>query len=114
MQRGEIWEVHLPAPPGGAGREQAGIRPALIVTLEPNPANPMSMVIPLTSRQSALRFPYTLMVDPSPDNGLTKASVLLVFQLRALDKQRLVRRLGILEQESLAVVDHLISELLAL
>jgi len=55
----------------------------------------------MTSNLAAMRFPYTFRVDPSPQNGLTKPSVLLVFQLRAIDKGRLGKTIGNLEQHHL-------------
>src|SRR5687768_9914398 len=108
MNRGEIWDVELPPPPGGQGREQTGFRPALIVSVEPDPGNPLCMIVAFTSNMRTLHFPHTLEVMPSPRNGLSKPSVALVYQLAALDRNRVVRRRGILEMESLAQVDRII------
>jgi mRNA interferase MazF len=64
------------------------------------------MIIPLTGRLSALRFPHTIQVEPSEENGLTQPSVLLVFQLRAIDRSRIVETIGHLEQHYLDLVDR--------
>lgn len=58
-----------------------------------------TMIVPMTSNLSALRFPHTFQVDPSSQNGLVKPSVLLVFQLRAIDKRRLGNKIGHLEHD---------------
>jgi mRNA interferase MazF len=112
MQKGEIWEVSLGSPPGGAGHEQAGLRPALIVQAEIDYENPLAIIVPITSKLSALRFPYTMKVNPSLNNNLREPSVLLIFQMRALDKDRFIRRLGTLEISILEHVDIMMLELL--
>ena len=72
------------------------------------------MIIPLTSQLSALRFAYTLRIEPSVINGLTVPSVLLVFQLRAIDQHRILGTLGRLEQDYLEQLDLEMKRLLGL
>jgi len=99
MKRGEVWRVRLPF---GPGHTQAGERPALIVQDDPfNASLPTILVIPFTSAQAATRFAGTLAVQPDNKNGLTVPSVALVFQLSALDKRDCLRRLGVLDQQTL-------------
>lgn len=92
MNRGEVWLVLLPF---AGGREQRGLRPAIVIQ---DPAygqrSPLVLVVPLTSQLSALRFPATIRLDPSPENGLSVPSVAMVFQTRALDRSRFVRPIG--------------------
>lgn len=98
MRRGDIYFVNLPAPPNSQGREQTGIRPVLVVSSDHHQSeNPMVMAVPFTSQLNALRFPYSVRIEPSSQNGLTSPSVALVFQLLALDKSRLFRRIGHLD-----------------
>lgn len=106
MARGDILTVNLPAPSGQPGVEQVGHRPAIVVQTDTTDLLlPTTMIVPMTSRLGALRFPHTFRVDPSPQNGLAVPSVLLVFQLRAIDKQRLGQRIGRLEQYHLQQLD---------
>jgi mRNA interferase MazF len=72
------------------------------------------MIVPFTSNLAALRFPYTFRVDPTPENGLARPSVLLVFQLRAIDKKRLGNRIGRLEQHDLRQLETEMRGLLGL
>jgi mRNA interferase MazF len=72
------------------------------------------MIIPLTGQLSALRFPYTIRVEPSSVNGLTRASVLLVFQLRAIDRRRIRGTIGRLEQDYLNQLNTQMRSLLGL
>ncbi|MFQ5794965.1 MAG: type II toxin-antitoxin system PemK/MazF family toxin [Candidatus Bipolaricaulia bacterium] len=115
MARGDVLRVKLPLPPGGAGREQAGRRPAIAVQTDVTSANlPTLMIVPLTGQLSALRFPHTIRVEPSNTNGLNQPSVLLVFQLRAIDQRRIIEVIGRLEEEYLDQLDAEMRRLLSL
>jgi len=107
MARGDVLRVEFPYPPSGAGHEQAGRRPAIAVQTDVTSASlPTLMVVPLTGRLNALRFPHTIKVEPSQENGLTQTSVLLVFQLRAIDRKRILETIGRLEQHYLNQLDE--------
>lgn len=109
MARGDLIIVDFPIPSGQAGHEQVGSRPALALQSDEDDSFlPTTMIIPFTSNVNATRFPYTILVDPSSQNGLTTQSVLLVFQLRAIDKKRIVRSIGKLEN---TYIEHLNNEL---
>jgi len=115
MARGDILTVDIPASSGRTGHEQVGYRPAIVVQTDVTDAGlPTTMIVPLTSNLSALRFPHTLRVDPSPQNGLTVPSVLLVFQLRAIDKGRLRNNIGRLEQNHVQQLEAEIRRMLDL
>jgi len=114
MLRGELWEVDLASPPGGSGREQSGRRPAVVLQGGYDPNNPMCSVAPITSNLSAARFPHTITVSPTQANGLSIDSVVMVFQLRALDTRRFVRRLGHLSVSEIATIDGILPALLGL
>ncbi len=115
MARGHIVTVDLPAPPDHSGHEQAGSRPALVVQADPTGASlPTTVIIPMTGQLGAMRFPYTLRIDPSPQNGLTSPSVLLVFQLRAIDRRRLGNEVGRLEQHYMQSLEAEMQRLLGL
>jgi mRNA-degrading endonuclease toxin of MazEF toxin-antitoxin module len=89
---GDVFWVDFP---GGAGRAQAGRRPAIVVQgTEATSRLPTVLLVPLTTQQDALRFPGTVLVEPDADNGLSKPSVALVFQLAVLDQGFLGKQLG--------------------
>jgi mRNA interferase MazF len=115
MARGDILAVDLPIPSGHAGHEQVGYRPSVVVQTDvTDPDLPTTMIVPLTTNLSAVRFSHTFRVDPSPLNGLAKPSVLLVFQLRAIDKRRLGKTIGRLEQYHLQQLEAEMRRLLGL
>lgn len=115
MPRGDIVLVNLPQTSDGAGHEQVGMRPALIVHDDAT-SDTLSviMIVPFTSNLKAQRFPHTILIQPSQENGLTSPSVLLVFQLRAIDKQRVSRKIGRLEEALLENVNREMRDLLGL
>src|SRR4051812_45672358 len=92
MEIGDIYTVEIPA---SNGHEQAGTRLAIIVQA-PRFEDQLStvLIVPLTSRLAAQAFPGTFLLRPTSRNGLSIPSVALVFQLRAIDKRRLKRKLG--------------------
>jgi mRNA interferase MazF len=108
MKKGDIWLVELPS---ANGREQAGNRP--VIVLSETQVN-VTLVIPFTSNVQALRFPYTLEVKASPGNGLSTLSIALVFQARAIDKKRMKKKIGHLEDSNLHKMNTLLKRLLDL
>jgi mRNA interferase MazF len=108
MARGDVLRVTLPE---SDRREERGTRPAIAVQME-NTASPMLMVVPVPSALGALRFPFTVRIEPLENNGLTLTSVALVFQLRAIDRKRIVHKMGELEAELMAQIDAEIWQML--
>ena len=108
MEKGEIWVVDIPKT---NGHEQRGTRPVvLLAKLEAN----IAIVIPCTSNLKSLRFSNVLEISPSPNNGLKENSVALVFQLRAIDKKRLIKKIGTLSSKSMSRIDSMIFSMLNL
>ncbi len=104
----EIWLVKLPVE---KGHEQFGTRPALVLA---RPIKEIAIIIPFTSNLLALRFPYTLKVEPSKTNGLKTVSILLIFQIRAIDSRRLIKKIGELENEYMQSIKEQLIRMLSL
>jgi mRNA interferase MazF len=110
VNRGDICWIELPR---ADGHERAGRRPAVIVQDEDYAGQlPVVLAVPLTAATSTLRFAGTLLVEPTPENGLREPSVALVFQLRAVDRRRLRDRIGALSAEVLAEILATLDKLL--
>ena len=101
-KRGEIWIMSFDPT---VGAEIKKTRPSLIVQNDiGNERSPLTIVLPLTSnlkRQNLINL-----VIHSPEGGLEIDSVVLTNQVRAIDKQRLVKRLGKLRPETMERVDE--------
>lgn len=111
MQEGDIYFVEIPA---SNGHEQAGPRPAIIIQSSGIEKLPTVLVIPLTSKIKAIEFPFTLLIEPDRDNNLDFVSVALLFQLRAIDKNRLKNKLGKISLNKLKLIKNKISELMGM
>lgn len=100
-RRGDIWLVSLdPA----VGHEVQKTRPAVVVTSNVyNDHNWVIVVVPLTSHAQA-KYDQVLVLPP--EGGLTSPSVVLPDQIRAIDRQRLVKRLGKLSPVSIDRLDR--------
>jgi mRNA interferase MazF len=116
MKRGEVVWVDLGNPPGGSGREQAGDRPGVVISAgDSEPGNPMVTFVPLTCVRNANRFPHTVdNIVPSNANGLRCISVALIFQIRSLDKNRVRRIAGNLEEHYLSQIEEKIKNMLSI
>jgi len=102
MKFGDIVTVDLPRPATGSSREQIGSRPAIIFHADAARLNLSTLVIvPLTSSRSGMHFQGSFLVHPSAANGLSDESVVLVHQIRAIDKKRIKEKLGRLAEEDL-------------
>ena len=108
MNKGEIWLVDIP---GIKGHEQEGKRPVVIIAeLEAN----ISIIIPCTTNKNALRFKNTICLEPNVKNGLKELSILLIFQLRAIDKKRLKRKIGKIDNQLQSKINNVILNMLNL
>ena len=109
MRLGDVHWVELP---DRGGREQSGRRPAVVwQDSAAFPQLPTILIIPLSSQQGTLRFGGTVLIQPSPANGLSLPSVALVFQLGACDVRRVGQRLGRLSDQDLATIQGIARKL---
>ncbi len=97
------WRIFIARLDPTRGSEQAGRRPVLIISREEiNQLLPVVNVIPLTSRKSMKRFIYpNEVLLPAGVAGLRVDSIALCYQIRTLDKKRLEREIGMLEDTGL-------------
>ncbi len=72
----------------------------------------MVVVIPFTGSLEKDKFPYTHLVEPSLANGLEKKSVALVFQIAAMDRKRLLKKIGVLDEKDVHAIGALLKDML--
>lgn len=90
------------------GAEIRKARPALIIQSDVvNRWSPVTIVAAITSRYEEPVYPTEVPLVP-PEGNLEKPSVVLLNQIRTVDRRRLVRRLGRLRPESMRRVDRAI------
>jgi mRNA interferase MazF len=105
-RRGEIYLVSFDPT---VGREIKKTRPALVIQNNfGNRYGDLTIVAALTSRISSVPYPVEVLVQPSKANGLQVPSAILLVQVRTVDKQRLIKRLGAVDPSTMQRVDEAI------
>jgi mRNA interferase MazF len=102
-------EIYLTALDPALGREIRKARPALIIQNDvSNRLSDVTIIAPITS---TVRFPLNpvhVLLTADRKTGLAVTSVALLSQIRAVDRIRLVRRLGAVDDATLQLVDEAI------
>ena len=97
MKQGEIWYADLNPTKGS---EQSGLRPVVVISGNLlNSHMPVVFVMPLTSKIK--NYKGNPVLQPNQLNGLTTPSEILVFHVRSISQDRLVRKLGSVEKGDL-------------
>lgn len=106
IKRGEIYYADLSPV---IGSEQGGVRPVLIIQNDVgNKYSPTVIAAAITSQHNKTKLPTHISVDA--DNcGLAKDSIVLLEQVRTIDKQRLKEKMGCLDTDSMGLVDKALS-----
>lgn len=106
VRRGEIYYADLSPV---VGSEQGGVRPVLIVQNDVgNKYSPTVIAAAITSRRDKASLPTHIKVD-AVSGGLAKDSVVLLEQIRTIDKRRLREKMGCLDTGSMGKIDEAIS-----
>lgn len=106
VHRGEIYYADLSPV---VGSEQGGVRPVLIVQNDVgNKFSPTVIAAAITSQKDKANLPTHIAVD-AQDSGLMKDSIILLEQVRTLDKHRLREKMGRLDRNSMNRVDQALS-----
>jgi mRNA interferase MazF len=110
ITRGEIWLADLSPV---RGREQAGKRPCLVISVDLFNQGPADLVVvlPITSKDK--RIPFHVNVLP-PDGGLTMESFIKCEDVRSISVDRLEKRCGTVSRETLAAVEDRLRILMGL
>ena len=104
-KRGEIYLVNFDPT---IGSEIQKTRPALILQNDiSNQHSPITIVAAITSQFDIETYPTEVLINP-PEGGLTTTSVVLLNQIRSIDKQRLVKRMGIVSDHLMEYVNNAI------
>lgn len=105
LKRGDVWLANLNPTQGS---EQAGIRPVIVFQNDIISRFSTTVItIPLTTNQRRASLPICLAIKQG-DGGLVNDSVALCFQMRVLDKTRLIRRLGQLSANTIAQLEEVV------
>ncbi|NLO47008.1 MAG: type II toxin-antitoxin system PemK/MazF family toxin [Clostridiales bacterium] len=106
VRRGDIYYADLSPV---VGSEQGGMRPVLIVQNDTgNKHSPTVIAAAITSQINKARLPTHIELG-AKSYGLTKDSVILLEQIRTIDKRRLKEHMGRLDDNLMNRVDNAIA-----
>ena len=102
IKRGEIYYADLSPV---IGSEQGGIRPVLIIQNDVgNKYSPTVIAAAITSQKDKTKLPTHITVG-AENCGLSKDSIVLLEQVRTIDKKRLKEKMGSLDSDAMNKVD---------
>ncbi len=106
VKRGDIFYADLSPV---VGSEQGGMRPVLIVQNDTgNRHSPTVIAAAITSQMGKARLPTHIELS-AQSYGLSRDSVILLEQIRTIDKSRLRERMGKLDNDTMTKVDNAIA-----
>lgn len=102
IKRGEIYYADLSPV---VGSEQGGVRPVLVVQNDiGNKYSPTVVVAAITSQLSKAKIPTHVEIS-AKEHNLPKDSVILLEQIRTIDKRRLKERISVLDDSKMKKVN---------
>ena len=106
VKRGDIYYADLSPV---VGSEQGGVRPVLIVQNDTgNRYSPTVIAAAITSQTNKAKLPTHIEISAT-DHGLPRNSVVLIEQIRTLDKRRLREHMGHVDDTVMNQVDSAIA-----
>lgn len=108
--RGEIWLVDFGDP---VGREQAGTRPAVVISADPLNESPAGVVVVIPTTTTYRGLPKHVEIDPDA-SGLNEISYAKCEDVKSISEHRLIRRLGAVQDEVVHQIERVLRMLLDL
>ncbi len=106
VKRGDLFYANLSPV---LGSEQGGVRPVVIIQNDVgNKYSPTVIIAPITSRMNKTKLPTHVKINASEKFGLPKDSVVLLEQIRTIDKQRLKDKIGKFDKRRMLDIDNAI------
>ncbi len=109
-ERGQVWYVTLDPV---IGHEQAGFRPAIVVSVDEFNSGPMRRVVVVPLTKSDRRMPLNVRIEP-PDGGLSVVSFAKPEDVRSVSVMRLGRYVGTLSGTTMGLLEDRLRVLLGL
>ncbi len=103
MKQKEVWLVSLDPTIGAEIRKS---RPCVIVSCDDIGVLPLKVIAPITDfKDSFDEVPWMVKLTPNRFNGLSKLSVVDLFQVRSISEQRLLKKLGAVEEKDFVKIN---------
>lgn len=112
MKQSEIWLIDLDPTKGAEIQKK---RPAIIVNDDRLGKLPLKIIVPITDWKDRYDIaPWMIKLEPNSTNGLSKVSSADCFQIRSLSQERLIKKIGNIDNTTLDEIKEAIKKVLAL
>jgi mRNA interferase MazF len=112
MKQSEIWLIDLDPTKGAEIQKK---RPAIIVNDDVLGILPLKVIVPVTDWKDRYEIaPWMIKIMPNTQNGLSKISAADCFQIRSLSQERIIRKIGYIDNETLTEIKLAIARILDL
>jgi len=92
ISQGEVWLVKFYPQ---VGSEISKLRPAVVVSHDTIGRLPLKTIVPITDwKKNYAHYPWMIKIKSAKDNGLSKTSAVDCFQVKNFSNERLVEKLG--------------------
>ncbi len=110
MKQSEVWLLDLDPTRGGEIQKK---RPVVVVNNDRMGRLPLKVIVPITDWKEHYGIaPWMVKIEPTADNGLSKASAADCFQIRSLSQDRFIKKLGTIDRDALQAIKEAISNVL--
>jgi mRNA-degrading endonuclease toxin of MazEF toxin-antitoxin module len=115
---GAIFKIYLPPPSEDLTQDTTGSEPAfdryavVVQSQFVSGSRNTIIVVPATGNLAAANISPSVVVQPSPSNGLRQVSVFLPFLIRAIDVNRLAQRVGVMSSGDIRAIENALRDLL--
>ena len=101
-KRGEVWTVNFDPT---IGTEIRKTRPAVVISSDAVGKLPIKLIAPITDwKEYFNQNLWHIQLEPNAENGLSKLSAVDALQLRGVDVQRFLQKLGQLSDETMVEI----------
>jgi len=110
IKQGEIWLVKFYPQ---IGSEISKLRPAIIISHDTIGRLPLKTIVPITDwKANYIHYPWMIQIKKSKYNGLTKVSAIDCFQVKNFANERLIEKIGIVDDILLKYVHQTVTKTL--
>lgn len=112
MKQSEIWLIDLDPTKGAEIQKK---RPAIIINDDRLGKLPLKVIVPITDWKERYDIaPWMVKIEPNSSNGLSKTSSVDCFQIRSVSQERLVKKLGYIDNNTLNEIKEAVRKVLDL
>jgi mRNA interferase MazF len=95
------------------GVEIQKVRPAIIINDDSLGRLPLKVVVPITDWKDRYAIaPWMIKIEPNSRNGFSKTSAADCFQIRSLSKERMIKKVGSIDESTLSEIKVAISKVI--